>query len=144
MRVVPAFDEDSHGRLDLGAETATVEQLACERGEEAFAHRQMLSEVLKPCVAQRASPRRIRSFQSARGVCESQPLEPHDRIYRRLDRYQKAHPIRLARRASAAAPEMKGKALQVDQRQLGAYRTAHDLLHRTVDVANPHGPRARR
>src|SRR5215472_13192656 len=40
-RVIPAFDEIEyrHACLDLGLEAATLEQLAFERGEKAFAHR---------------------------------------------------------------------------------------------------------
>jgi hypothetical protein len=41
MGVIPAFDEieDYHAGLDLGFETATVEQFAFERGKETFADR---------------------------------------------------------------------------------------------------------
>src|SRR5712692_10597301 len=41
MGVIPAFDEieDCHAGLDLGFETAAVEQFAFERGKETFAHR---------------------------------------------------------------------------------------------------------
>ena len=40
MRVVPTLGEieDGHLRLGLGLEAAAVQQLAFQRGEEAFAH----------------------------------------------------------------------------------------------------------
>ena len=80
MGVTPAFDEieDRHRGLDLGLETAPVEQLAFEGGEKALAYRRGLGlaacAVHGRCGGRRPARAAVRPGLARRGPGKS----PHD------------------------------------------------------------------